>query len=93
MHLLEYVQEYTKWQPQKRKLSKIPLWMPLRGPHRSVLGSLGFFAAAILYISGNIPTNAYAILVAIVQQEFEHPKFKHPNGIPNRRRDEVEEGE
>ena len=28
------------------------------------------------------PTNAYAILAAIFKQEFKHPKFKHPNGIP-----------
>ena len=41
-----------------------------------------FFEAVILYIFGYIPTNAYAILAAIVQQEFKHPKFKHPNGNP-----------
>jgi len=46
------------------------------------LDSFGFFEAAILYICGHIPTNAYAILAAIFQQEFKHPKFKHPNGIP-----------
>ena len=49
---------------------------------RSVLDSFGFFEAAILYIFGHIPTNAYAILAARFQQEFKHPKFKHPNGIP-----------
>ena len=53
------------------------------GADWSDLDSLGFFEAAILYIFGHIPTNAYAILAAIVQQEFKHPKFKHPSGIPN----------
>ena len=67
---------------KEAKLSKIPLWEPLRGPHWGVLDSFGFFEAAILYIFGHIPTNAYAILAAIFQQEFKHPKFKHPNGIP-----------
>ena len=36
-----------------------------------------------MYVFGHLPTDAYAILAAIVQQEFKHPKFKHPNGIPN----------
>ena len=36
-----------------------------------------------MYIFRHIPTNAYAILCATFQQEFKHPKFKHPNGIPD----------
>ena len=51
-------------------------------PPKGHFAKFGFFEAAILYIFGHIPTNAYAILAAIVQQEFKHPKFKHPNGIP-----------
>ena len=43
---------------------------------------MGFFEAAILYIFGHIPANAYAIMAAPFKQEFKHPKIKHPNGIP-----------
>ena len=42
----------------------------------------GLFEAAMLYIFGYIPTNAYAILAATFKQEFKDPKFKQPNGIP-----------
>ena len=48
-----------------------------RGPQRGILLSL-FFEATILYVFGHIPTNAYAILAAIVKQEFKKPKFKDP---------------
>ena len=50
---------------------------------RNVLDSFGFFEPAVLYIFGHIPTIALAILTAIFQQEFKHPKFKHPTGIPD----------
>ena len=52
-------------------------------PPQGYFAKFGFFEAAISYIFGHIPTNAYAILAATFQQEFKHPKFKHPNGIPN----------
>ena len=65
---------------KKPKLSKTPQWGS-RSP-KGYVAKFGFFEAAILYICGHIPTNAYAILAAIFQQEFKHPKFKHPNGIP-----------
>ena len=51
------------------------------GAAKGYFAKFGFFEAASLYIFGHIPTNAYAILAAIFQQEFKHPKFKHPNGI------------
>ena len=70
-------------QNSKLKKANIPLGAA-SGPQRGDLDSLGFFEAAILYIFGHIPTNAYAILAALFQQEFKHPKFKHPNGIPDR---------
>ena len=69
---------------KKPKLSKTPQW-GLGGAKRSLKGhfaKFGFFEDVILYIYGHIPTTAYAILVAIFQHEFKHPKFKHPNGIP-----------
>ena len=70
---------------KEAKLSKIPLWGPLRGPHWGVLDSFGFFGAAMLYIFGHIPTNAYAILAATFKQEFKDPKIKHTNWIPERK--------
>ena len=80
---MEYVQKYTKWQLQRsQNYPKHPNGGPLRPP-KGYFAKFGFFEAATLYIFGHIPTNAYAILAAIVQQEFKHPKFKHPNEIPD----------
>ena len=56
--------------------------MEVARPPNGYLAKFCFFEAAISYIFGHFPTNAYAILAAIFQQEFKHPKFKHPNGIP-----------
>ena len=47
-------------------------------PPKGYFAKFGFFEAAILYIFGHIPTNAYAILAAIVQQEFKHPNVQTP---------------
>ena len=42
---------------------------PAKRPPKKYFVKFGFFEAAILYIFGHIPTNAYAILAAIFQQE------------------------
>ena len=51
-------------------------------PPEGYFAKFGFFEAAIFYIFGHIPTNVHAILAAIFQQEFKHPKLKPPNGLP-----------
>ena len=63
---------------KKPKLSKTPEWGPRSGPPKGYFAKFGFFEAAILYIFGHIPTNAYATLAAIVQQEFKHPEVQTP---------------
>ena len=73
---------------KKPKLSKTSLWGPLRP--KGYFAKFGFFEAAILYIFAHIPTNAYAILAAIFQQEFKHPKFKNPSGIHKAGRPKIE---
>ena len=80
---MEYVQKYTKGQLQRSQtIYNTPMGAAKRPPNGMLL-SFDFFEAAILYIFGHIPTNAYAILAAIFQQEFKHPELKHPNGIPD----------
>ena len=64
------------------KLDKTPQWGPREAAPTAYFAKFGIFDAAILYSCGHIPTNAHAILAVIYQQEFKHPKLKHPSGIP-----------
>ena len=71
-----HLQLRKQWQHPNGAAKRPPKWY---------FAKFGFFEGAILYIFGHIPANAYAILAAIFQQEFNHPKFKHPNAIADPR--------
>ena len=60
------------------KMPKLSRTLQWGRPPIGYFAKFGFFEAAILYIFGHIPTNAYAILAAIVQQEFKHPEVQTP---------------
>ena len=62
---------------EAKTIQKTPMGAAKRPP-KGYFAKFGFFEAAILYIFGHIPTNAYAILAAIVQQEFKHPNVQTP---------------
>ena len=61
---LEYVQKYTKWQPQRRQSYPKHPSGGREPPPKGVYAKFGFFEGAILYIFRHIPKNAYAILAS-----------------------------